>query len=144
MPTTPIVVNPRPSVTLLGPSGICIGGNTNLLPSTGGTWTSTNSLVSTITNTGLITGVSAGTVNFTYTQTSTGCTSLPSANITVYGKPIVSMANTSICLGNTTQLSPSAGGLCISSNPSVATVNGSGIVTGVSAGVVFFTFLQKV
>lgn len=50
--------------------------------------------------------------------------------------------NTSICAGSTSALSFSvAGGSWSSSNTSVATVNSSGLVTGVSAGVVTITYL---
>ncbi|MBK8820008.1 MAG: Ig-like domain-containing protein [Saprospiraceae bacterium] len=122
LPTTPITVNPRPSISLSGPSGICIGGNTNMLPATGGTWSSSDIAKATITNAGLVTGISSGSVNFIFTQTSTGCISLPSTNITIYPKPIVSIANLAICVGNTTQLTPSIGGTWASSNPLVASV----------------------
>ncbi|MEZ4902978.1 MAG: hypothetical protein R2822_15100 [Spirosomataceae bacterium] len=45
-----------------------------LLPNIGGTWLSSNNSA-TVTNEGLVTGISAGVVNFTFTQTSTGCSS---------------------------------------------------------------------
>ena len=143
LPTTPVIVNPRPSISLSGPSGICIGGTTNFLPASGGSWSSSDISKATINNAGMVTGISAGTVNFIFTQTSTGCASLPSTNITVYPKPTVNIANNTICVGNTTQLTPSVGGIWTSSNTAVATVNASGIVTGVSSGVVFFTFTEN-
>ncbi|MBK8372325.1 MAG: hypothetical protein IPL20_13395 [Saprospiraceae bacterium] len=75
LPTTPVIVNPRPSISLSGPSGICIGGTTNFLPASGGSWSSSDISKATINNAGMVTGISAGTVNFIFTQTSTGCAS---------------------------------------------------------------------
>jgi hypothetical protein len=57
-----------------------------LSPTSGGTWISSNPSIATITNQGLVTGLAAGVVNFTFTQTSTGCSSTTS-NVTVKPTP---------------------------------------------------------
>jgi nitrous oxidase accessory protein NosD len=87
--STTITVDPLPVVS--GPSQVCVGSTIQMMPSTGGTWTSSNNLVATITNAGLVTGMTAGTVTFTFTDAATGCSSvtptvtvnpLPNATIT--------------------------------------------------------------
>lgn len=70
-----VVVNPSPTVSITGNSSICVNGTTTLSPITGGTWISNNSSVATVTDAGVVTGVSTGTVTFTFTNTTTGCRS---------------------------------------------------------------------
>jgi len=72
-PTVTLVVNALPIVSSSGILSICKGSSTTLTPTTGGTWSSSSSAIATITNAGLVTGLSAGNTNFTFTQTSTGC-----------------------------------------------------------------------
>lgn len=55
---------------------------------TGGTWLSSNTAVATVDSTGLVTGVSPGTADITYTNTA-GCTSLPQA-VTILPIPTTS------------------------------------------------------
>jgi HYR domain/Bacterial Ig-like domain (group 2) len=64
-----------PVVSITGASTICTGTTTTLSPTTDGTWTSSNPSVATVTDAGGVTGISAGTARFTFTQTSTGCQS---------------------------------------------------------------------
>ncbi|MBK8372329.1 MAG: Ig-like domain-containing protein [Saprospiraceae bacterium] len=45
---------------------------TNILPSSGGVWTSSNNAIATINSNGLITGISAGVVTFNYTDNGSG------------------------------------------------------------------------
>ena len=61
----------------------------------------------------------------------THCHSEPTDSITVKGKEIVLIdGDTSICIGTETQLIPNNGGIWSSTNPSVATVDNTGRVTG--------------
>jgi hypothetical protein len=141
VPEITIEVDPRPIVSISGSNIICQEQTTQLSPSTGGTWVSTNPGVATINNSGLVTGVSAGTATFVFTSSTTNCASHPSAPVTVHAKPVVVVTGPNpICIGQTTTLSPSTGGTWTSSNVSVATVNNSGIVTGISTGTATFTY----
>src|SRR5947207_1489146 len=109
------------------------------------TWTSGNPSVATISGSGLVAGVTAGSA--TITATSEGRSS--TAALTVTTVPVASVAispaTTSLTVGQTVQLTAtpkdSAGGTLTgrmvtwtSGNPSVATISGSGLVAGVTAG----------
>ncbi len=82
-----VTVNTKPVVT--APTGICVGNTAALSPSSGGTWTSSNTAVATVDNAGIITGVSAGSVTFTFTTSNGGCSSTTSL-VTVNPKPVTS------------------------------------------------------
>ncbi len=139
--TSPITVFGNPTISINGPSDICIGDNTNLSPSTGGTWTSSNNSIATVSTLGIVTGVGAGTTTFTFVEASTGCSGSAGIDITVLPSPIAIITGPSnICIGEMTSLSPTTGGYWTSSNPSVASVLADGTVTGLSQGISRFTF----
>jgi uncharacterized protein YjdB len=139
-PVISVAVSPRPTVTVAGPTSICINTTTTLSANTTGTWTSVNPLVATIhPTTGVVTGVAQGTTQFTFRSTD-GCFSVPSANITVNPKPIVVNGAATICVGATTQLTPTVGGSWASSSLDTATVSNTGLVTGVGVGTATFVF----
>ncbi|MBK8515101.1 MAG: Ig-like domain-containing protein [Saprospiraceae bacterium] len=141
--TMKITVTAKPTVT--SPVSIlCIGSTTTLTPNSGGTWVSNSpSIASVNAATGLVTALAQGSATFTFTQTSTGCSSTTSA-ITVNPKPPVSVTgNPAVCIGSTTTLSPTTGGTWLDVFPGIATVNPStGLVTGVSAGTGRFVFTE--
>jgi gliding motility-associated-like protein len=140
--TPPVTVNAIPIVSTPSPT-LCVNSTLTLSPTAGGTWVSSNTAVATVTNAGLVTGVSTGSATFTFTETATGCSNTTSA-ITVNPLPIVSTPLTALCVGSTMTLSPTTGGTWVSSNAAVATVTNAGLVTGVSAGSVTFTFTETV
>lgn len=141
--STPITIFSDPITVLTGPDEICVGGSTTVLPSSGGSWTSSNSAIATISNAGVVTGMSSGNVQFTYTENASGCQASNVISVDVLSKPIVSISgDNGICVGETTSLSPSSGGYWTSSNGAVASVTSTGIVTGLSQGVVRFTFIN--
>lgn len=136
-----IVVNARPVAAISGPPNICLGQVTNLTPGSGGIWSSSNPAVATVNTSGIVQGVAAGTASFTFTNVSTGCSSVPTTPVTVNAKPIAGITGPStICVGASTTLNPTSGGIWQSSDPTIATINNSGVVTGVGAGVVYFTY----
>src|SRR5947199_6990866 len=109
------------------------------------TWTSSNTSVTTVSGSGLVAGVTAGSA--TITATSEGKSS--TAALTVTTVPVASLAispaTATLRAGQTLQLTAtpkdSAGGTLTgrmvtwtSSNTSVTTVSGSGLVAGVTAG----------
>jgi hypothetical protein len=109
------------------------------VPSSAGTWESSNNAVATVSPLGIVTAVAQGTVTIRFRDAS-GCLSQPSAPITVNGRPTVSTPGGTVCEGGTIELSPSTGGTWVSSNDAIATVTNDGVVTGVSVGTVTFIF----
>lgn len=132
--TKSVTVNPIPAV-ITGVMEVCVGGNTTLTnTSAGGTWASSLPSVATINNiTGIVTGVSAGTAVVTY-KLSNSC--FVTGVLTVNALPASITGTPTVCLGSTTTLSStSLGGTWTSSNPSVASVDPTGTVTGNAVGI---------
>src|ERR1035437_4942584 len=134
--------------TVSGTSPLCIGATATYTSNgtTGGTWSSTNTGVATvIAGTGVVTAVSAGTTNITYTIT--GCGSFSSFK-TLTVSPNVTAGTVSgtspLCIAATaTYTNPggTTGGTWSSTNTGVATViAGTGVVTAVSAGTTNITY----
>jgi large repetitive protein len=110
-----VTINPVPSAGTIngGNSGVCVGSTINLTNlASGGVWTSSNPAFGSISSTGVLTGVSAGTITVTYTVTNSfGCVSTATKVIQVKGIPtalIQSPLATSICQGETMNLQSSA------------------------------------
>lgn len=139
LPSANITVNPKP-IVVNGAATICVGATTQLNPTVGGSWASSSLAIATVTNTGIVTGVGVGSATFIFTNATTGCASDPSNAVAVTAGPPVTIADTELCIGETTTLTPSSGGTWESSNALFATVTNSGVVTAVSAGLVTFRF----
>ncbi len=91
-----------PSITIPNSGNLCVGDTLLLQPDSNGTWSSSNPTVAIINDSGVLIGVSTGTTNVTYTNTSTGCSSDPSAGLITVGtisSPTGTGGNTSICGG---------------------------------------------
>jgi uncharacterized protein YjdB len=125
--------------TISGSLTVCAGASTTLTAPgyTGGTWLSSNSTVATIgASTGTMSGIAGGTSTITYTDTNT-CTATAVATVSTGPAPATLTASPtgSIMVGGTQTMTPSVpGGTWNSGNTAVATVNSSGIVTGVGGG----------
>jgi hypothetical protein len=123
--------------SIIGIDSICTGTSITLYyPTTGGSWVSSNTSVSTVGSTsGLITGLASGFAAITYTLPC-GCYTVQ--NIYVKALPIVSSITGSGSIlipgATTTFADSSTGGTWSSSNTAVATIGSTGIATGVSVG----------
>ena len=128
-------------------SEVCIGASVQLTangtPDATTPWSSSDPAVATITNSGLVNGIATGTTIITFTN-SNGCSSTYSLN--VVSAPTIN-GNLIICSGGTTQLTgsgtPDASNPWISSDPAIATVSSSGLVSGVSDGTVTITYTNS-
>ncbi len=129
-----------PTAAITGNAPICQAASRTLTSATtGGVWSSSNTTIATVgSGTGVVTGIGAGTATITYTK---NC-SFATAVVTVNPAPASSTGNAPIDVCSTVTLSNSAGsGTWTSGNTSIATVGASsGVVTGVSAGIVAITF----
>ena len=128
--------------TVSGSSPMCIGATAtySMNGDLGGTWSSSAPAVATVNpTTGLVTAVSAGSSNITYTVT--GCTGTVSSfqvvNVTANANPGTVTGTSPLCIGATATYASNGetGGTWSSLNPAVATVDANtGLVTAVSAG----------
>lgn len=138
--TTGLTVNNPPSVIGGGSTTVCLGSSTPAFTNAtvGGTWAITPGTgTASITAGGVVTGLTTGTVTVTYTISS--CTPA-TTSLTVLPIPAaIGGGAPSVCVGNTTPsfTNATAGGTwSITPGTGTASINSSGIVTGVTAGTV--------
>ena len=127
-----IQVGIPPLQPIQGSNVLCVKHTDSLSNSTiNGTWFSTNNSVATISSTGVVTGLAAGTTVIKYTVSFNGCSDSIKLPITV-NAPIITQitGTTTVCQKHTIQLSnASAGGTWEPLNPTVATIDNNGVVT---------------
>ncbi len=131
--TTVVTVNPTPGA-IGGPSTVCVGSTITLSDATsGGTWTGGSTSVATVgISTGIVTGLGAGVTNIYYV-TSAGCGAYKTITVTTLTTPIT--GGSTVCVGSTLALTDATpGGSWSSTNPAVASIGSTGIVTGNSSG----------
>ncbi len=147
--STSITVSPGQNAgTVSGLSPLCIGATNNYSSNgdLGGTWSTSNPSVAIVNPvTGLVTALSTGSANISYTVT--GCTgtvsTLQVVNVPLNANPGIVSGTSPLCMGATATYSSNgeAGGVWSSSNPLVASVNSTnGFVTALSAGTTNITY----
>ncbi len=135
----PITVLSEPFIENIGSDILCIGETTLIASADQGTWESHNPNIASIDNSGTVTALSHGLASFTFTVDENGCTSTYN-DIFVSPPPATSIGSeTNLCIGESTLLTPLAGGTWVSTDNDVATIT-NGLVTGVAAGTVQFIF----
>ena len=133
-----VTVYPTPIVT--APSDICLGATDNVTANTDGTWSSSDPSIATVNNSGVVTALAAGVVEFIFTSATGGCDSTTTP-VTVNPLPVLT-APTTLCVATTDNVLPNSGGTWTSNDPAIATVDNSGTITGVSVGFATFTFVD--
>ncbi len=146
---TPLYVRTTPT-PIMGPiygaSSVCIGSNITLTDSIGaGYWTSSAPAIATISVSGVVTGLTAGTTTISFENSNACGTRRATKVITVAaGASVASIGGGSpstFCPGTTfTATDATAGGTWSSSVPGVATVSAGGVVTAVSGGVTYISY----
>ncbi|MFM8596585.1 MAG: PKD-like domain-containing protein, partial [Flavobacteriales bacterium] len=106
---------------ITGATNVCLGSTTQLASATaGGTWSSSNTAVATISATGVVTGLTTGTTTISYTITnSVGCTGVVSAVVNVNALPVATITpsgSTTLCAGSSVTLTASTGSTYLWSN----------------------------
>ena len=143
------VTGPPATPVISGNSNICLGTDASFTAnSTGGVWSSNNTNVATVSNSGLVSGLSVGTSDIAYTLNN-GC-GIASATSTVKVAkcapctlPVVAAISgqTQVTPGATIQLNDNtATGVWASGNTAIVTVDNTGKVTGIAAGSTTITY----
>ncbi len=134
-----VTVNPTPS-GITGTQCVVVGGVTSQLSdiTPGGSWSSGNPSIATVSSTGVLTGVSAGTTNISYAPPGSICPAV--ATVTVSTLPAAIGGTTNVCVGNTTTLIEAGTGVWSSSTPAIGSISTSGVVTGISGGTTNITY----
>ncbi|MBL0337507.1 MAG: immunoglobulin domain-containing protein [Chitinophagaceae bacterium] len=128
--TAAVTITPKPAVGIIGASSICIGGTTQLTPNSGGTWVSSNPGFATVSATGLVTGVSVGVANFTFTSSTAPNCAATTPAVFVNALPVCSISGTtSTCPGDTNTYSAPASMTIYN-----WTITGAGTIVGASNG----------
>ena len=125
-----VTVNPAPNAGTISPASLslCLGQVATLTDgATGGTWSSSNTGVATVSG-GVVTGVSGGSAMITYTSTNSCGTATASAGVTVNASPALTVApvvtspGTTPCVGTSASYSAT----CTGATSFVWTVSGTG------------------
>ncbi len=137
--TYDVTINPAPA-PIGGPSEVCVAGTITLTDATpGGTWSSSAITTALVSSGGVVTGVSAGTVNIIYTLTSTtGCQAIKVVTVQALPAPITGPGG--VCNGQNILLSDATVGGTFGSASPIVSVTGGGVVSGLSAGVATITY----
>ncbi len=139
---TAVVVNPLPAA-ISGTPSVCFAASTLLSDATpAGLWSSSNTSVATVSVGGNVTGVAAGggLATISYTLTGTGCYATVVVTVNT-ATPTPITGPSVVCTGQTITLADGIpGGSWSSSNIARATVNSSGVVSGISAGTAIITY----
>ena len=136
----PFTVNPYPVIApITGVTNECVGASSALADGTvGGGWSSSDVTIATVDGLGNVTGVAGGVVTITYSVTSgAGCTAIAVTSDTVNTMPLPTAitGTMTVCEGSATALSNTTlGGTWSSNDITIATVDATGVVTGVLAG----------
>ena len=134
-----VTINSSPSAgSISGTYTVCPALTVTLADgANGGVWSSSATGVATVSTGGVVTGLTAGTTNITYAVTNSCGTATTYSVVTVIGVPSPGTISgaASVCVASTTTLTDGAGGGTWSSGaPTIASINSSGIVSGIAAG----------
>lgn len=131
-----------PQAPVAGTTTVCQGTSTTLTNAVpGGTWSTGDPAIATVASSGMVTGLTVGSTVISYT-TVNGC--VTTALFTVVSTPAPVTGNDSLCTGNSITLSDvTPGGTWTSSNPAVAIVGSTGVVTALTAGSATITYAMS-
>ena len=145
--TFTITVNALPVVTCPSDFSVCVDANAVTLSGgtpMGGEYSGTG--VSEGSFDPSVAGVGEHTITYTYIDSETNCTNSCTFTITVHDSPTIT-GELSVCIDETTQLTgsgtPASEGAWTSDDEEIATVNETGLVTGVSDGMVMITYTDE-
>lgn len=133
-----------PASMITGLDSVGIGRTRTYMDSTiGGTWSVVGGAATVGSSTGVVTGVSAGSATLLYTVTNTCGTTSEGMTIYVGAAPSAGVIHgkDTVCTGHTITVSDSVvGGVWTNGNDTIASISGSGLVTGLVYGVDHITY----
>lgn len=133
-----VILDSAYAAPITGAASVCIGQTTTLSDATaGGVWTSGATGIATVSGTGVVFGVTAGTATISYAVTNPCGTATSTYVVTVNAPSAVSpvTGTLSVCEGQLTALADATpGGTWSSGAPATATVSSAGVVSGIAAG----------
>jgi trimeric autotransporter adhesin len=142
-----VTINPLPSAGVIAGTGIvCLGASGTYADGIGGgVWSSGSPAIASVNPaTGVVSGITAGTAVLSYTTISPlGCSGSATLIVTVQAAPAIPVITGTMheCAGVATVLNDAmSGGSWASSNTAIATINASGVVTGVAGGIVTISY----
>jgi uncharacterized protein YjdB len=127
---------------ITGNLNVCVGSTTTVADTpAGGTWSTSSTLIATVSPTGVVAGVGAGTATITYTTSLASATAI----VTVYAPPAAnSCPQPSACVGVAdTLIGCTVPGYWNTPAAMVDTTLGKGVFIATSAGTVTITYTQK-
>lgn len=134
--TYEMTVNPAP-LPVAGPSNVCVGSTITLTDATpGGTWSSSSVTTAIVGSTGIVTGVSGGSVNIIYTEG--GCQAVKV--VVVNALPLAIGGPTNVCEAGTITVTDATPGGSFSGGAPFATITAGGVVSGITAGTATITY----
>jgi uncharacterized protein YjdB len=141
--TRQVTVNPLPA-PIMGASTLCGNAMTIFTDATaGGTWGSYDVTIATVasmgTGIGAVTGVATGTTTISYKLNATGC--FVTKGVTINVTPPAIAGSGHVCIGSTRLLTNTmSGGVWTSSNPGIAPVSATGVVSGMMLGTAIIAY----
>ena len=133
----PITINTVPVLTAItGSSTVCIGGTITLSNSTsGGVWSTHNTIHDSVSATGVVHGITRGTDTVFYAVTNTCGTTIVNKLITGDTLPSSITGLSSVCVGATISLAnTTSGGTWSNVHSANDSVSSSGVVHGIATG----------
>ncbi|MDO5509096.1 MAG: Ig-like domain-containing protein [Weeksellaceae bacterium] len=143
-----VTINRAPNAGVINGQNTVCAGSTRQLASTGsgGTWSSSDTSIATISTNGLVTGVAQGTVIISYTVPGSGACqpAVATHNMTVSTPQLAGTLSgeQAICVGQTTVFTTNgdAGGTWSVNNTNVATIAQNGTITALAPGTITVTY----
>lgn len=132
MPAYPVSEATGPAIA--GTFTVCAGSTTSLThPTPGGTWSSSTPAIGTISTSGVVAGIAAGTTTISYNTGTATATQVVTVSTTP--NPVIS-GSSAVCVAHTITLTGTpAGGTWTSVFTAKATITAAGVVSGVATGV---------